>query len=89
LQNGNIAAVKEIVSGYKPTQKPGVQNVAPGRPQSGTPPTSDKGSKMLAYSKFLKAEENYNAGLISLDKYTKILEVYRDAEMAGNVDYES
>lgn len=89
VQNGNIAAVKEIVSGFKPTQQPGVQNVAPGRPQSGTPPTSGKGSKMLAYSKFLKAEENYNAGLLSLDKYTRILEAYRDAEMAGNVDYES
>ena len=89
LQNGNIAAVKEIVSGFKPTQQPGVQNVAPGRPQSGTPPTSDKGSKMLAYSKLIKAENDYNAGLITLDKYSRILEIYRDAEMNNNVDYES
>lgn len=89
LQNGNIAAVKEIVSGFKPTQQPGVQNVAPGRPQSGTPPTSDKGSKMLAYSKLIKAENDYNAGLITLDKYSRILEAYRDAEMNNNVDYES
>lgn len=89
LQNGNIAAVKEIVSGFKPTQQPGVQNVAPGRPQSGTPPTSDKGSKMLAYSKLVRAENDYNAGLITLEKYSKILEIYRDAEMNNNVDYES
>lgn len=90
LEQGNWQVAKEIVQGYKPLAKPqGAQNVAPGRPQSGTPPTSDKGSKMLPYSRLTEAENRMNAGLITPQQYMKVLEAYQDAELEGRVDYNS
>lgn len=90
LENGNWQVAKEIVQGYKPLAKPqGAQNVAPGRPQSGTPPTSDKGSKMLPYSKLTDAENKMNAGLITPQQYMKVLQAFQDAELEGRVDYNS
>lgn len=75
------------MSGFRPTQAPGVQNIAPGRPQSVTPPTSDREPKKLAYSKFVLAEAQLNAGVMSLARYNKIAETYADAELNGLVDY--
>lgn len=87
IRQQNIPVVKEIVSGFRPTQAPGVQNIAPGRPQSATPPTSDREPKRLAYSKLIEAEAKLNAGVMSHSTYQKIADAYMNAELNGLVDY--
>lgn len=85
---GNINAIREIVDGFKPTPKPGMQNVAPGRAQSGNPPiTTERRSNMLAHSGLEKAERDVMTGLITPAKYAKIVELYQKAEFEGRVDY--
>lgn len=90
IQYGNLGAIKEIVGGFSPAvTKPSDVHIAPGRPQSGTPPTSDKRSKMLPYSKLAAAEQRMEAGLISSADYMRVLSRYQDAEIMGLVDYNS
>lgn len=90
IQYGNMEAVVEIVSGYKPSHpQPGVQNVAPGRPQAGTPPTVEKGSKILPYSKFLNAQRLFENGMMTHDAYLKVQDAFKNAELDGRVDYNS
>lgn len=88
IQTGNMGAIKEIVGQFRPTPKPGAQHVAPGKPQSGTPPTAGRGPTILAYSKLVEAEYQFNAGLITSTKYNNILDMYKTAELEGRVDYD-
>lgn len=88
IQTGNMGAIKEIVGQFRPTPKPGAQHVAPGKPQSGTPPTAERGPTILAYSKLVEAEYQFNAGLITSTKYNNILDMYKTAELEGRVDYD-
>lgn len=87
IRKGNIGMIKEAVADFKALRQGSQpQAVAPGKSGVATPSTAPR-TKTLAYSKYVKATQDYEAGLISYDKFAKITDTFQDASIRGLVDY--
>lgn len=87
IRKGNVGMIKAAVDDFKAIRQGSQPRaVAPGKSGVATPSTAPR-TKTLPYSKYVKATQDYEAGLISYDKFAKITDTFQDASIQGLVDY--
>lgn len=91
LHRGNTQDILNIIGMFKKNHQGNTvqTQMSPGQSSVGQPPTTipNRKPKMLSYSKYLEAQQKWQAGKMTYDEYAKVEAMFDQASMEGRIKY--